>query len=442
VSNCLGILKTLPAAKKCISATCSALINLLCTIVNIPRKQNYCPLSGANSNKPSGTRYAAIEPSIHLFEPGVTLVGYVSGEFGVAENLRMACSALKAVSLPVDIYKIGTDGVYCESDERFDGFVVSESTNAIQIFCVNADQISQTQKSLGHNITAGRYKIGYWFWELSNFPTDWWHAFDYVDEIWAPTKFIAETLLKVSPKPVIHMPVPVAFSLKSTYSRKFFSLPDACFLFLFSYDFHSYSQRKNPEACVTAFMKAFETSNLQVGLVIKTIYAEKHPQAYSKLLKSVEGDDRIIIINKVMPRDEMYGLISVCDSFLSLHRSEGFGLGMAEAMLLGKPVIATGYSGNMDFMNTENSCVVDFTLIAVEPEAYPHWEGQVWAEPNIIQASDYMKEIFENQIFRETVARNGQEYIQKNHSHTEVGTKMKNRLVQIDSRLLFESSEG
>ncbi len=439
MSDWLGIAKFLSAAKKCVSATCSTLINVLSIIVKIPRGEKNRPVS---SNNPSGTLYAAIEPSIHIFEPGVTLVGYVSGEFGVAENLRMACSAIKAVSLPVDIYKIGTDGVYGESDERFDTFVVSESANAIQIYCVNADQIAQIQNTLGHNKTAGRYKIGYWFWELSNFPNDWLHAFNYVDEIWAPTKFIAETLLKVSPKPVIHMPVPVAFALKSAYSRKFFSLPADCFLFLFSYDFHSYSQRKNPEACVAAFKEAFDTTNSRVGLVIKTVYAEKHPLAYAKLLSLVEGDDRITIINKVMSRDEMYGLISVSDSFLSLHRSEGFGLGMAEAMLLGKPVIATGYSGNMDFMNTKNSCVVDFALVDVEPGAYPHWKGQVWAEPNIIQASDYMKEIFENQIFRETIARNGQEYIQKHHSHTEVGTIMKDRLVQIDNRLLVKPSEG
>jgi SAM-dependent methyltransferase len=292
-----------------------------------------------------------------------------------------------------------------------------------------------TQKSLGHNKTKNCYRIGYWFWELSNFPKEWWHALDLVDEIWAPTRFIADTLLKISHKPVIHMPVPVEFTLQGKYSREHFSLPDDKFLFLFSYDFHSFSQRKNPEACINAFKQAFGTTDMRVGLVIKTVYAEKHQDAYERLLAQVQDDSRITIVNSILPRDEMYGLINVCDTFLSLHRSEGFGLGMAEAMLLGKPVIGTGYSGNMDFMNSENSCLVNFTLIPVERDAYPFWQGQEWAEPDVAHAAEYMRRIFENLDYRVHIAAKGKEYIQKHHSLNEVGRLMLTRLSNIDSRI-------
>ena len=372
---------------------------------------------------------------LDLFKPGVTLVGYVAGEFGVAENMRMACAAMNAAAVTVDVYKIETAGVYSETDRRFEEFIVSNSLHAIQLFCVNADQLLITQNSLCQEQTRDRYKIGYWFWELSNFPKAWWHAFDLVDEVWAPTIFIADTLAKVSSKPVIHMPVPVAFTLQGSYDREHFSLPVDRFLFLFSYDFHSFSQRKNPEACIAAFKMAFNVKDKRVGLVIKTINAEKHPDAYAKLSALVLDDDRMNIVNCVLPRDEMYGLINTCDAFLSLHRSEGFGLGMAEAMLLGKPVIGTGYSGNMDFMNNENSCVVDYTLIPVEHQAYPHWKGQVWAEPNIKQAAEFMKMIYEDRAYSDNIANKGKMFIQQHHSLAAVGHLMRTRLNEIDSRI-------
>jgi glycosyltransferase involved in cell wall biosynthesis len=106
--------------------------------------------------------------------------------------------------------------------------------------------------------------------------------------------------------------------------------------------------------------------------VIKTIHGEKYPKKYAELLDLLENDERIHVINKVLSRDEMYGLIKVCDCYVSLHRSEGFGLGIAEAMLLGKPVIATGYSGNMDFMRPDNSCLIDYSLVDVKVAEYPH----------------------------------------------------------------------
>lgn len=392
-------------------------------------------LAGAAAKPARASGSIPTVPNIDLFVPGITLVGYVSGEFGVAENLRMACSAMEAVKVPVDIYKIGTGGVYGDADARYDRLVVSESPHAIQLYCTNADQLGRIQDVLGSEKIRERYKIGYWFWELPNFPKEWMHAFDLVDEVWAPTKFIAETLTKVSPKPVVHMTVPVSFSIHGHYDRAHFSLPKDRFLFLFSYDFHSFSQRKNPEACIEAFRRAFDACDKGVGLVIKTVYAEKHQDAYVKLQALALGDERISIVNRVMPRDEMYGLISVCDAFLSLHRAEGFGLGLSEAMLLGKPVIGTGYSGNMDFMNRENSCLVDYKLIPVGQDAYPYWERQTWADPDIDQAAGYMRAIYEDRVFREKIAAKGQAYILQHHSFAEIGRRMQKRLNEIDSRI-------
>jgi len=397
------------------------------------------PMSTDSKSVPTVGGSMSIPTNLDIFEPGVTMVGYVSGEFGVAENLRMAYSAIEAAKVPVDIFKAGTEGAYGEEDTRYHHHVVSRSPHAIQLYCINADQLRQVQDGLGKEQTQGRYKIGYWFWELPNFPKEWWHAFDLVDEVWAPTKFIADTLTKVSTKPVIHISVPVAFTIQGFYDRAHFNMPKNRFLFLFSYDFHSFSQRKNPDACIEAFKRAFDANDKRIGLVIKTIYAEKHPNAYAKLQALAINDDRITIVNHVMPRDEMYGLINVCDAFLSLHRAEGFGLGMAEAMLLGKPTIGTGYSGNMDFMNKENSCLVDYKLIPLRRSDYPYWKGQTWANPDIMQAADYMRSIYEDVVFREKIARKGRAYMLQHHSFAEIGRIMKKRLYEIDGRMTNQS---
>ena len=360
--------------------------------------------------------------------PGATLVGYVQGDFGVAQNLRAAAGSLAATEYPFDVFDVDTGGAYSESDSALSHLAVDSSTHALQLYCVNADQLRWVSDRLGSRKTAGRYRIGYWFWELANFPADWLHAFDYVDEVWAPSHFIYESLVKVSPRPVVHMPVAVDFSIQGSYTRIGFHLPEGKFLFLFSYDFHSFSQRKNPEAVIASFILAFPPGEAGVGLVVKTIYGEKHPDMYIKLLELAQQDSRIRVINRVMSRDEMYGLINTCDCYVSLHRSEGFGLGLAESMLLGKPVIGTGYSGNMDFMNADNSCVVDFEMVPVPMDAYPYWDGQEWADPDIGQAADYMKRLYVDQAYREQIARRGQEQIRSGHSSAVVGAMMKGRL--------------
>jgi glycosyltransferase involved in cell wall biosynthesis len=237
----------------------------------------------------------------------------------------------------------------------------------------------------------------------------------------------------VTKKTVLHMPVAVEFAEEVLYQRKDYDLPDHKFLYLFSYDLHSFSSRKNPQAALNAFLEEFNQSGENVGLVIKTIYGEQYPIEYQNLLKLAQDDNRIYVINKTLSRSQMYGLINVCDCYISLHRAEGFGLGMAEAMHLGKPVIGTGYSGNLDFMSKDNSCLVDYELIAVKEGEYPHASGQVWADPNIRTARSFMRRIFEDEKYRMQIAQAGQAKILENHSFERVGAMMVKRLQEIRS---------
>lgn len=376
-------------------------------------------------SKPSGN----VKP-----ETGVTVIGYVSGDFGVAENLRSVAGCLDKVDYPFDIYEIDAGDGYSKTNARFRDRIKDLSAKGIQLYCVNADQMQHVQTMLGEQRINGTYRIGYWFWELSRFPDEWLYALELVDEVWAPTKFIYDALSKVTTKPLVHMPVAVDFEIQGQYDRKSFDLPEDKFLFLVSFDFHSFSTRKNATATLAAFKQAFLEHINDVGLVIKTIHGEKHPEKYSELLDALKSDERIHLINKALSRDEMYGLIKVCDCYVSLHRSEGFGLGIAEAMLLGKPVIATAYSGNMDFMRYDNSCQIDYSLIEVNADEYPHWENQKWADPSVKLAADVMYKVYSDEDFLKDMTIKAQDTIKSMHSSEVIGRKIQDRLNIISNK--------
>lgn len=384
-------------------------------------------IKSRSSRSKSGQQFKV--PAPH----GLTLIGYPRGDFGVAQNLRSVANSLNSVEYPYDVFEVNPDGTYSDKDGTLSHLIVDESAYAVQLACINADVTIHYFKSLNKDKSKCHYRIGYWFWELANFPEAWMRAFDYVDEVWAPSRFILQTLTKVATKPVIYMPVAVDFTIQGNYSRAGFKLADDKYLFFFSYDFNSFSERKNPDAVIKAFLQAFPEHEQGMGLVIKTINAEKYPEAYVQLLELAQQDSRIKIINCILSRDEMYGLMNVCDCYVSLHRAEGFGLGLAEAMLLGKPVIATAYSGNMDFMNADNSCVVDYKLVPVPTDAYPFGAGQEWADPDIEQAAGYMRRLYADESYRTEIARNGQQWVQREHSSARVGSLMRERLNKIEA---------
>ena len=195
------------------------------------------------------------------------------------------------------------------------------------------------------------------------------------------------------------------------------------------FDFDSHVARKNPEAVIKAFEYAFPKSyQNSVSLVIKSINGDRHPKEHKTLKKLIDGDPRIIHIQKVLPHYENAALIHCCDCYVSLHRSEGFGLTIAEAMLLGKPVITTGYSGNMDFTTIETSLLVDYELIPVQQGDYPYSKDEMWAEPDIEQAGDYMKKLISDKDFSCSFAKKGQELIRTSFSIKSLSEIYKNRL--------------
>ena len=192
------------------------------------------------------------------------------------------------------------------------------------------------------------------------------------------------------------------------------------------------SDRLRQDVALEAFNLAFGARrDADVGLVIKTLYAGPHQGALKKLKAAIAGDERIHLIEKTMNRAEVNGLIAATDAFLSLHRSEGFGFGLAEAMFLGKPAIGTDYSGNTDFLNGETGYPVPYELAPVGAGEYPDHEGQMWAEADIGAAARAMASIVDDPVAAGVRARAGQAFIKTHHSLAAVGQKMRDRLVTL-----------
>jgi glycosyltransferase involved in cell wall biosynthesis len=378
-------------------------------------------------------------PNTHRSRPteaqrgfGVTVVGYVHGEFGIAENLRLLVRSLDAARIPLEICDVKWPDPRNHGHKRKDPRLTTRPSFPVQIYCFNADQIPLLPVYHGARFLEGKYRIGYWYWELPNFPSAWESAFSVVDEVWVSSSFTRDAIARVSPRPVTRVALPVDIRLPRVYSRSDFGLPESVFLFLFSFDLNSFVARKNPHACIHAFRKAFSSHpQLPVGLVIKLMHGESYPDVLRELLAHAKLDPRIHVLDAIYSRDDAYGLTSVCDCFVSLHRAEGFGLGLAEAMRLGKPAIATGYSGNMDFTREQNACLIGYHLVPVREGEYPHRTGQVWAEPDIEEAAEHMWRTYSDPTFRARIAAAGQQFVEKEFSRRVAAEQVGKRLEEI-----------
>lgn len=326
--------------------------------------------------------------------PRITLVGHPFAPIGMGEHLRATYRSLASVGLDVavrDVYGLNTPDPAIKAE--LDGHVVQDFSE-INIFCLNGDEI---QPALGHmqtDLPRMSLNIVYPLWELSCYPPVWAEQLEKFDETWAPSKFIHGALQNAVRKPVIHLPLSGEIRVGKLFGRRYFGIPESSFVFLFFFDFTSYVDRKNPLATVRAFDKLRESQPSEdLCLVIKTKGGRSDSPAYQRFCELLPSFDRIMIIDELLAEDEIRSLIWCSDCFVSLHRSEGFGFGLSSAMFLGKPVVATGYSGNLDYMAATNSCLVDYALCPVPAGAYPFWEGQVWADPDVEHARTYMEKV-------------------------------------------------
>ena len=330
---------------------------------------------------------------------GVNLVGYAFGQLGIGEDARMAARALLAAGVPMTMLNFRPGNDIPQNDLSMAGHVSEHGPFAFNIFCLTALENGRFYAERGTSQFADRYNIGYWPWELGNWPKQWERMVDVVDEVWVSTQHTFDALSPVCSKPVHIMPMAVELGEVSGFSsrrkaREHFELPAKARLFCFSLDLNSSIYRKNPQACVDAFLQAFprdEFSDDQVGLVIKAHRPAKRHAAWEKLKSLAARDARVHIIECTLSRPDLLALYKACDAFVSLHRAEGFGRGIAEALQLGLHVITTGYSGNVDFCRAPHADLVRYRLIKVKKGQYPYGTGQVWADADVAHAAALMR---------------------------------------------------
>ena len=368
------------------------------------------------------------------------LAGHPFAPIGRGEDIRSSLRCFQECGLNAAVYDLSAPGA--SSDPGFDrgvnSHLVRSFSPTVNIFYLNGDEIERWMDQLAGHSPSGAYNIICPQWELGIYPDEWSEQLNRFDEVWAPSLFVFECLRRSTSKPVFHLPLSVQVELNSFLGRRYFRLPESAYLFLFCFDFRSFTDRKNPLAVVEAFERVCDArSKDNIHLVIKLHGAESvgrgqfaAEQFFSELNQS-GARDKIIVIDDVFTDNEIKNLIRCCDCFVSLHRSEGFGRGIAEAMFLGKPVVATEYSGNLDFMNERNSCLVRYQLVDVGKDRYPYWENQVWAEPDIEHAVLHMLRLVDDRDYGRALGQIASRHVRAHFSHRAIGLKYSNRVDEI-----------
>lgn len=358
--------------------------------------------------------------------PAVNVIGYARSEHGVGQALRQFVLALDAASIPSAIIDFNRNNRSRTGDGSLLDRIVEEPVHNVNVFHINADQMPAAELSLPSHLFA-RYNIGFWNWELPELPPEYYGSFSQLDEVWAPSGFVQDAVSKCSPVPVVRMPHAVRFSISEQACRSHFGLPESKFLFLMMYDFSSYQERKNPKAALEAFDRVFGKGG-KAALVIKTQNSQFHEADCAALRDFLSGREDVLWIDRTLSRQEIYDLEYVCDALVSLHRSEGYGFALAEAMFLGKPVIATNWSGNTEFMTPQNSLPVNYRLIAIDEDIGVYKAGQVWADPDVEQAAFQMRKIVEDDNMRKSISREARRTMISDFSPEAIGQKIRARL--------------
>ncbi len=406
------------------------LLNLMSDLLKIPEHEQIPNKLGAID----AIALANIETKPVRRPLGVNAVGFISGILGLGEAARAMIHGLGATSnltesidYQLTDYRLPQLPVLVETS--FANFK-NDFDYAFTLTMLNPTELLDAVKRYGIEKFYGRFNIGLWYWELVDLIPEWMPGFKAIDELWVTTDYIRDNMIMCSPVPVHKVIVPILIDFtKVRTKRKEFDLPENTFLFIFAFDQNSIMARKNPMAVIEAYRKAFGNRK-DVGLVIKTINADKQPEREAALRELTYGLNAYFFDGE-MERYKSFSLYACCDSLVSLHRAEGLGMSIAEAMLLGKPVIATGYSGNMEFMNHSNSMPVKYELVQIEEDQHIYRQGQWWAEPDIEDAVACMLKLAGDADLCYAMGARAKAHIQTNFSAQKSGDSMRNRIVNL-----------
>jgi len=370
-------------------------------------------------------RAAAVPAST---EPGVKLYGLLDEASGMGSAARILALGCREAEIALSLCPLHSGGGKGVAIEDFAPLCSEENNMNCNLFVFNADCSAAFLHQCGAGVLRGRYNIAHWSWELPEFPERWDKAFAPYDEIWTISEFCREAIAARTDKNVRVIPYGILPSPDKSLTRADFALPEDRLLYLCMCDLRSTAQRKHPLGALEAYLKAFPEENSETGLVIKIIGG-----AVPQSVRNLMGNRRdIFLLAGSFERSRTDALIDLCDVFVSLHRAEGFGLPIAEAMFLGKAVVVTGWSGNMDFCSSDNACCVKYTLSPIGKLATPPYDAwQNWAEPDIEDAAGWLRRLWAEPSFRQQLAQKGQEHIRSFYSPQRCGEVMRERLSEL-----------
>lgn len=368
---------------------------------------------------------------------GANILGFARGELGIGEDVRMAARSLLQVDYDFCLPRVPLAIGARQDDLSFRLYETNSPVYRTNLLFVPHYETIRLLAASRNAILGGRYNIGCWQWELPNYPKGMEFALELVDEVWSSTSYTAQAMRGATDKPVFVMPMAVDLPpLSRPYARAAFGMPDDAFVFLNILDGNSSVARKNPLAVVQAFQKAFPPPTSGVHLLVKTMNMTGKNAEWDEVARIAASDPRISILSGALPREEVIALQSLADCFVSLHRAEGFGRNVAEAMWLGKPVIVSAFSGNMDFTNPETAWMVGGSTLPVRPGEYSFAEGQHWFDADVNDAAQRMRECVESRARRETLALAGQAFVRERYAPANVGRRYLERLHTLDQKSL------
>jgi glycosyltransferase involved in cell wall biosynthesis len=312
---------------------------------------------------------------------GLAIYGFFHAETGLGQAARAFGSAFATSGVPFSQHACRAAG--CTNDIDWNTSGTLENNFDAALLVMNANNVTHLSHWMSPELVRANRKAGLFYWELPVFPGMWAKAFDVIDEVWVSSAFVANSMRSATQKPVRILPAPVPLNaIDQTKARLALGLPSDRLIFLATFDFNSFPERKNPLGAVRAFLDAFPSDTESSPLLVIKCHGVHNRGVYADELNMlIARSKRIMLIDKVYSQIEMLQLQAAADVYISLHRSEGFGLNLAESMAAGKLVIATNFSGNVDFTKADNSLLVGFDMRAVRDGEYVAWQGQWWADP-------------------------------------------------------------
>lgn len=361
---------------------------------------------------------------------GMNVAGFLTAHLGIGESGRCMVRAADAAGIAVTPIDLRLPCKNPREDHSLDQRLRPEPDHPLTVVHIDPPASRDLEHHHGKAFRRGRYQIGYWAWELPEFPDAWLSSFASFDEIWCPSEFARRAIAAKSPVPVLTMPHAVEFPRPAAPTeelRRRFGLPAETFLFLVLYDLNSYSARKNPEAALTAFRRS-GLADRGARLVIKVHSTAGNAADLDRLRASIADLPAAHLITASLSRTEIYELQAACDCYVSLHRAEGFGLAVAESMYLGKPVITTDWSATAEFADSATALPVPAREVELTEDHGPYRRGQRWAEPDLDAAAQWMRRVAGDAELRRAIGQAARRRIEERFSPASIGALYRRRL--------------